>query len=79
MSAYLLIIRLLSSGDSAEPTPLRSWNIEIHLLGPRGEELPASCFDKVVYNLHETFNERQIQSTPLVNRTQHVHKADERG
>ncbi len=43
--------------------PLRNWSIEIFLIGPHGEEIPATCFDKVVYNLHETFKERQVQST----------------
>ncbi len=42
--------------------PLRNWSIEIYLVGPHGEELPATCFEKVVYTLHETFNERQVQS-----------------
>ena len=43
--------------------PLRKWNIELHLLGPHGEEIPADCFDKVIYKLHETFGQRATQST----------------
>lgn len=50
------------SGNASEEMPLRSWNIELHLVGPHGEELPATCFEKVVYSLHETFNDRKIQS-----------------
>lgn len=50
------------SGNVAEEMPLRNWSIEIYLIGPHGEELPATCFEKVVYTLHETFNERQVQS-----------------
>lgn len=43
--------------------PLRSWSIEIYLVGPNGENIPANVFEKAQYKLHETFNERQIQST----------------
>ncbi len=60
MSADALPLSL--SGNPSEEMPLRSWNIELHLVGPHGEELPANCFEKVVYNLHETFNERKTQS-----------------
>ncbi|MCJ1457672.1 hypothetical protein MMC28_008041 [Mycoblastus sanguinarius] len=49
-------------GDPKEDMPLRSWNIEVHLLGAHGEELPADVFEKAVYHLHPTFNERQKQT-----------------
>ncbi len=31
---------------------MKSWNIEIFLLDEAGNEKPASCFTKAVYNLH---------------------------
>ena len=49
-------------GDATVEMPLRKWNIELHLLGPHGEDLPADCFEKVVYKLHETFGARATQS-----------------
>ncbi|KAL6721599.1 transcription factor TFIIF complex subunit Tfg3 [Lecanora helva] len=42
--------------------PLRAWSIELHLVGPHGEDVPANCFEKVVYTLHETFEDRQVQT-----------------
>ena len=57
-----MFVYLVHSGNPADEMPLRSWNIELYLVGPHGEEFPASCFEKVVYTLHETFNDRQIQS-----------------
>ena len=57
--------RYISSFDSGDPKdemPLRNWSIEIHLLGPHNEELPADIFEKAVYNLHPTFEARQKQS-----------------
>lgn len=35
--------------------PMREWSIRIFVLGPGGEEMPASLFDKVTYKLHPTF------------------------
>lgn len=34
---------------------MKSWNIEVYLLDEQGNEKPANCFTKVVYNLHPTF------------------------
>ena len=51
------------SGDATLEMPLRKWNIELYLVGPHGEDLPADCFEKVVYKLHETFGQRAMQST----------------
>ena len=34
---------------------MREWSIRIFVVGPNGEELPASIFDKVTYRLHPTF------------------------
>ncbi len=42
---------------------MRSWNIEIYVVhSTSGEEIPATCFEKVTYKLHETFGERAVQS-----------------
>lgn len=50
------------TGDATLEMPLRKWNIELHLLGPHGEDIPADCFEKVVYKLHETFGQRATQT-----------------
>lgn len=50
------------TGDANMDMPLRNWNIELHLLGPHGEEIPGDCFEKVVYKLHETFGARATQT-----------------
>jgi len=34
---------------------MKIWNIEIYLLDEAGNEKPASCFTKAVYNLHPSF------------------------
>lgn len=34
---------------------MRSWSIEIWLLDENGVEVPATVFDKAVYNLHPSF------------------------
>lgn len=34
---------------------MKSWNIEVYLLDEAGNEVPAKCFTKVVYNLHPSF------------------------
>ncbi|CAD6443875.1 8f058314-5347-4176-be86-1dec7479abb7 [Sclerotinia trifoliorum] len=38
-----------------EGFPMKSWNIEIYMLDEAGNEKPATCFTKAVYNLHPTF------------------------
>jgi hypothetical protein len=40
---------------------MRAWSIEVWLLDDTGREIPATVFEKVVYNLHPTF-ERPKQS-----------------
>ena len=40
---------------------MRQWSIALYILGPDGEELPANCFDKVTYKLHESFGNRAKQ------------------
>lgn len=44
---------------------MREWSIKIYILGPNGEELPATCFDKATYKLHESFGPRAKQSMLL--------------
>lgn len=56
---------LSASGNASEEMPERSWSIEIHVVGPNGEDMPANIFEKATYRLHETFNERQVQSERL--------------
>lgn len=42
---------------------MRDWSIELRLLhAETGEELPATCFEKVTYHLHETFGKRAKQN-----------------
>lgn len=38
-----------------EEFPMREWSIRLHLLDEDGNERPADVFQKVVYNLHPTF------------------------
>lgn len=54
-----------SSDDppEVEGFPMRRWEISIYLVGPDGEDMPASCFDKAIYMLHESFGKRMKQST----------------
>lgn len=45
---------------------MKTWNIEIYLLDEAGNEKPATCFTKAVYNLHPSFaNPVQSQSPAL--------------
>ncbi|KAH8668228.1 transcription initiation factor TFIID subunit 14 [Tricladium varicosporioides] len=41
--------------SEVEGFPMKSWNIEIFLLDEAGNEKPATCFTKAVYNLHPSF------------------------
>jgi transcription initiation factor IIF auxiliary subunit len=41
--------------SEVEGFPMKIWNIEIYLLDEAGNEKPASCFTKAVYNLHPSF------------------------
>ncbi|ODV89720.1 hypothetical protein CANCADRAFT_142708 [Tortispora caseinolytica NRRL Y-17796] len=36
--------------------PMRKWSIQVNVVGPDGELLPASVFDEIVYHLHPTFD-----------------------
>jgi len=45
----------------AEGYPMRAWTINILLQNTDGDEMPASCYEKATYILHETFGKRQRQ------------------
>ncbi|KAL2075722.1 hypothetical protein VTL71DRAFT_665 [Oculimacula yallundae] len=47
--------RNIDKPSDVEGFPMKSWNIEIYLLDEAGNEKPANCFTKVVYNLHPSF------------------------
>lgn len=42
---------------------MRSWDISIYLVGPDGEDLPAICFEKATYVLHESFGPKRMRQT----------------
>ncbi|KAJ2893032.1 hypothetical protein MKZ38_009125 [Zalerion maritima] len=44
-----------------EGFPMKEWSIEIFVLDEEGNEHPAKCFTRVVYNLHPSF-ENPVQS-----------------
>lgn len=46
---------ILKNEEKVQGFPMRKWSIQISLVGPNGEELPAKVFDKVTYQLHPTF------------------------
>uniref|UniRef100_L2FVR8 Transcription initiation factor subunit n=1 Tax=Colletotrichum fructicola (strain Nara gc5) TaxID=1213859 RepID=L2FVR8_COLFN len=50
--------KLLPCRDKPSPVedfPMRKWNIVLYVIGEDGEDHPADCFQKVVYNLHPSF------------------------
>ena len=46
---------------------MKEWTIELYILDQDGNERPARCFTKVVYNLHPSF-ENPVQSKWKVKR-----------
>jgi hypothetical protein len=52
--------------SGVEGFPLRKWNIQIFLINDHGEDVPATLFDKVVYKLHPSFDNRAVQSESLL-------------
>lgn len=40
---------------------MKEWTVEVYILDEAGKEKPARCFQKVVYNLHPSF-ENPVQS-----------------
>lgn len=53
-----------------EGFPMRKWNVEIYLLDQQGKQHKADCFQKVVYNLHPSF-ENPVQSESCPRQTPH--------
>jgi len=52
----------------SEGYPMREWSIRLFVVGPNGEELPATMFDRVTYRLHPTFQNpnRAIKRPPFL-------------
>jgi transcription initiation factor IIF auxiliary subunit len=50
-----------------EGFPMRTWSIEIFLLDNEQREIPATCFEKCVYNLHPSFekNKQTFKKPPF--------------
>ncbi|KAK5167690.1 transcription factor TFIIF complex subunit Tfg3 [Saxophila tyrrhenica] len=46
----------------AEGFPMRVWDVNIYLVGPDGDDMPANCYEKATYMLHESFGKRQKQT-----------------
>ena len=44
---------------------MRKWSIEIWLLDERGNDVPANCFEKAVYNLHPSFEKNRQSKTSI--------------
>lgn len=42
---------------------MRSWDISIYLVGPDGDDIPASCYEKATYVLHESFGPKRMRQT----------------
>jgi transcription initiation factor IIF auxiliary subunit len=51
------------SDDPAEVDgiPMRGWNIQIFLVSADGDELPATCYEKATYVLHESFGPKRMR------------------
>lgn len=47
--------------SEVEGYPQRSWSIEVYLVNDKGEQVPATLFDKVTYHLHPSFGDRAVQ------------------
>jgi len=41
---------------------MRDWNIEVYLVGDNKQDLPATIFEKVTYELHPSFGKKAKQS-----------------
>jgi transcription initiation factor IIF auxiliary subunit len=55
VKARVLIASSSDKPSEVEGFPMKIWNIEIYLLDEAGQEKPANCFTKAVYNLHPSF------------------------
>lgn len=54
--------RVTDDPPEVEGFPMRAWDISIYLVGPDGDDVPASCFEKATYLLHESFGKRMRQT-----------------
>ncbi|KAM0722116.1 hypothetical protein Q7P37_001557 [Cladosporium fusiforme] len=55
--------RIIDDPPEAEGFPMRGWSIDIYLMSPEGEELPATCFEKATYILHESFGHKRMRQS----------------
>ena len=46
-----------------EGIPMRSWNIQVFLVSADGDELPATCYEKATYVLHESFGPKRMRQS----------------
>jgi transcription initiation factor IIF auxiliary subunit len=67
----VLISYFSDKPSEMEGFPMKSWNIEVYLLDEAGNEKPANCFTKAVYNLHPSFA-NPIQSECAASRGREV-------
>ncbi|KAI2615270.1 SAS complex, SAS5 subunit/transcription initiation factor IID, subunit 14 [Hypoxylon sp. NC1633] len=42
--------------------PMKEWSVKVYLLDQGGKEHPATCFTKVTYNLHPSFEDKTHQT-----------------
>lgn len=54
---------VIDEPSEVEGFPMRSWSISIYLVGPDGDNLPAACFEKATYLLHESFGPKRSRQT----------------
>nr|POF21052.1 ran-specific gtpase-activating protein 1 [Quercus suber] len=55
--------RVNDDPPEAEGFPMRSWDISVYLIDTTsGDDIPANCFEKVTYVLHESFGKRARQA-----------------
>jgi transcription initiation factor IIF auxiliary subunit len=45
---------------------MRGWEVSIYLVGPDGDDIPANCYEKATYVLHESFGKRMRQTVKEV-------------
>ncbi|CEP64080.1 Sas5p LALA0_S10e01816g [Lachancea lanzarotensis] len=46
---------ILNQQSTSAELPTRVWEVNLWILGPHGQELPANIFEKCTYRLHPTF------------------------
>ncbi|KAI9720984.1 MAG: hypothetical protein M1828_005456 [Chrysothrix sp. TS-e1954] len=55
--------KVIDKDSNVEGFPMRAWHIEIFVQNEHGgADVPANCYDKVVYDLHHTFGDRARQT-----------------